>query len=168
MNTLLKTRAAAGLVALLTSAVLVGCGTDSDPASPTPGAATADPDVSDLRDVQLESGVPEDCLDVFPTAVSAADLADVTMLPADWPEAPAGAVLCQTSATMDGGVEIADYATDQPASDVLDSYEAALSSYDVERGDQGIGDQLTGTAGDVAFEITTREGAYSIQLAAAQ
>lgn len=159
MNCISKNTAAwmAGLVA---SAVLVGCGAE-DPSEP--GAQGVGTD--DLQHSQVESGVPETCLEAFPVAMTAPEPADITLMPADWPEAPAGATLCQTSSTMDGGVEIADYATDAPGADVLDDYEAALSAYDVVRADEGLGDQLSGTAGSISFEVTTRDGAYSITFA---
>lgn len=146
----------------LSSALLVGC-TGDDRSEPRTAEAGAD----DLQQSQLESGVPEACLEAFPVAMTAPELAAITLLPADWPEAPAGATLCQTSSTMDSGVQIADYATNDPTADVLDGYEDALSAYDVVRADEGLGDQLSGTAGSVSFEINTRDGAYSVTFAPA-
>lgn len=160
MNSIVKTLAG-GTAGLLATALLVGCGGDPS------GAAAPAPGVDDLQQTQRDSGVPEACLTAFPVAMDAPDLGEVTLLPADWPEAPEGATLCQTSATLDGGVETVDYATDRPAADVLAAYEAALSGYDVVRADEGLGEQLSGTAGSVSFEITTRDGAYSVLFAQA-
>ena len=146
------------LASLAGSAVLAlaGCGGQDD-ATPV-GAA-------DQQQAQVDSGIPEACLDAYPAAFTAPDLADATLLPGDWPEPPTGATLCQTTGTADGAVETADYATDAPAAEVLDAYEAALSAYDVAREDQGLGEQLSGTADGVLFEITTRDGAYSVTFA---
>lgn len=159
MNRIVKTLAG-GTAGLLAAALLVGCGGD-------PSGAAAAPAVDDLQQTQRDSGVPEECLTAFPVAMDAPDLGEVTLLPADWPQAPEGATLCQTSATLDGGVETVDYATDRAAADVLAAYEAALSGYDVVRADQGLGEQLSGTVGSVSFEITTRDGAYSVLFAEA-
>jgi hypothetical protein len=159
VNSIVKTLAG-GTAGLLATALLVGCGGDPS------GDATA-PGTDDLQQVQRDSGVPEECLTAFPVAMSAPDLGEVTLLPADWPEAPEGATLCQTGATLDGGVETVDYVTDRAAADVLADYEAALSGYDVVRADEGLGEQLSGTAGSVSFEITTRDGAYSVLFAEA-
>lgn len=155
-----RTAAAAGV--LLGLATLVGCGGDGGD-----DTAVADPDAA-LEQLQDDSGVPEECREAFPVAMGPADLADLSMLPVDWPEAPAGATLCQTSATLDAGVETADFATGALTTEVLDALEESLApAYAVERGDEGLGEQLTGTAGNVVFEVTTREGAYTVTLAAA-
>lgn len=153
-----RTRTASLTLAAAATALLVSaCG--GDPATST------EPGATDLGAAQVDSGVPEACLEAFPVAMTAPDLADVSLLPADWPAAPAGATLCQTSATADGSYQTADYATDDDPSAVLDAWEAALTAFSPTRGDEGAGEQLAGTAGTVAFEITTRDGAFSVVLA---
>jgi hypothetical protein len=154
-----STRTAAPAATLVLAALLLSaCGGGDDTATGSPSS----PD--DLAAVQVESGVPEACLDAFPVALTEPDLGDLTLLPASWPAEPAGATLCQTSATVDGSIETVDYATDRPAADVLDAYESALSAHDVSRTDQGLGPQLVGTVEGVAFEITPREGAFTVVL----
>jgi hypothetical protein len=148
--------AATGLAAALLA--LSACSGDAEPR-----AGIANPNGTDLQQVQGDSGVPEACLEAFPVAVGEADLDDVTLLPAGWPAPPVEATLCQTTGTVDGNLETADYATAASAEQVLDAYEAALpAEYTATRQDQGMGDQLTGAAGSVYFTITTRDGAYSV------
>lgn len=151
-------RASLALAAAATALLVSACGGDGDGDATEPGA-------TDLAGAQVDSGVPEACLEAFPVAMTAPDLADVSLLPADWPAAPAGATLCQTSSTADGAYQTADYATEDDPAAVLDAWEAALADFSPTRGDEGAGEQLTGTAGTVAFEITTRDGAFSVVLA---
>lgn len=160
-------RRAATLAGLLLSVPLFGaCGDDADStAGDPPAAQEADAGAGAEADGldPADSGVPEECAEAFPVAFGAPDLKALTLLPADWPEPPAGATLCQTTSTADGSIETADYATDAPAEEVLSAYESALApSYDVARNDEGLGEVLTGTAGSVVFELSTRDGAYSI------
>lgn len=145
--------------ALVLTALLTACGGSSD-------GGSAAPEEVDLGAIQAESGVPTECLDAFPAAMTEPDLADVSLLPAEWPALPSGDTLCQTSSTLDGSVETVDFATEETPAAVLDAYEAALSSFEVERVDQGLGPQLVGTVSGVAFEITPREGAYTVLLSA--
>ena len=155
-----RSRTASLALAAAATALLVSACGGEDPAT----TSTA-PDVSDLGEAQVDSGVPEACLDAFPVAMTAPDLADVSLLPAEGPAAPAGATLCQTSSTADGAYQTADYATDDDPAAVLDAWETALADFSPTRGDEGAGEQLAGTAGAVAFEITTRDGAFSVVLA---
>ena len=61
-----------------------------------------------------------------------------------------------------------DWATEASGSEVLDAIEAALPpSYSVTREDNGMGEQLDGTAGDVYFTVVTRPGAWTLQLGSA-
>lgn len=55
------------------------------------------------------------------------------------------------------------YATDAARAEVLDAYERAFSgSFETTRGDQGLGEALSGVAGSVSFELLPGEGSYSI------
>ncbi|HEY0888895.1 MAG TPA: hypothetical protein VGE38_04720 [Nocardioides sp.] len=153
-----RTAALAGL--LLTALPLAACGDDTPSVDASDSSAGQEPDVA--LD-QVGSGVPEACTDAFPVAIGAPDLGSLTLLPDDWPAAPTGATLCQTSSTLDGSIETVDYATEATADEVLAAYEAALApSHEVARDDQGLGEVLTGTAGPVVFELSTRDGAYTI------
>ena len=166
----------AGLVlgsALLCSLVLTGCSGSGAAegsfggASGGTAAAAADPGSSrsdDFQETQLESGVPTECLDAFPMAFGPADLSAATLMPADFPIDAVDATLCQTAATG-SGVQTIDWATDTSGPEVLDAVEAALpATYSVTRSDEGLGEQLDGTAGDVVFTVLVREGAWTLQL----
>ncbi len=64
------------------------------------------------------------------------------------------------------GIQVASYATSATEAEVLDAVQAALPpSYDASRTDQGLGEQLQGTADGVSFEVTTRPGAYDVTFA---
>lgn len=149
---------AAASAALLVVA-LAGCAAAPDEAADaaadqtSPGAAT---------------GVPEVCLDTFATALASASLDDLALLPPDWPEPVAGSTLCVTSETIGGARESAEYATDADAAVVLEHFEQALpAEYAAVRAEGAFGDEvLTGTAGDVVFEIGTGDGSFSIDLLA--
>ncbi|WP_139979534.1 hypothetical protein [Nocardioides litoris] len=107
--------------------------------------------------------VPEECAAAFPAALVAADLADVTLRPADFPEPPVEATLCETSQMLDGSAEIAGYATTSDADAVLDGYETALASYDVVREDRGAGDTVSADLGGVGVEVSAPvEGRFSV------
>lgn len=153
---------AVAVTSALCAAVLVGCGGGTSSSDAAPGTGG-----DDLAQVQAESGVPEECLTAYPVAMTAPDLGDVELVPADWPGEPGGATLCQTTSTADGSIETVDFAATMPAAEVLDHYEAALADAGVVRADEGLGEQLSGSTGGVDFEITTRDGAYSVVFAAA-
>ncbi|MCP3421903.1 hypothetical protein [Nocardioides pinisoli] len=159
--------------AVFSSTLLTSCSdseaaetSGSDPVAESagePGSADSD----DLAGAQLDSGVPAECLEAFPAAFGEPDLGAATLLPADWPSDAVDGTLCQTSATGNG-LQVVDWATDASGSEVLDAVVAALpSSYEVTRKDEGLGEQLDGTAGDVWFTVITRPGAYTVQLAPA-
>lgn len=153
----------AGLV-LATAVSVSACGDDASPTatSTTSSAGTADA-YDELDAMADDAGVPEECRDAFPAEVVAADLADVTPIPPDWPEPPVDATLCRTSSMMDDSASIAGYATTSAPAEVLDAYEAVLSEqWEVTREDRGFGDVLTGTAGDVWFQVETRDGAFDL------
>lgn len=143
---------------------LSACSGDTD-ASGSAGSddKAAASDTAELEDIQADSGVPEECLEAFPVAVGEADLADLSLVPGDWPESPVDATLCQTSSTAEGNLETADYATEASGAEVLDAFQAALpAGYEAAREDKGQGDMLNGSAGEVFFQVSTRDGAYTV------
>ena len=150
----------AGLV-LATALSLSACGEDGSTTSAS--AAATDEALSDLGEIAEDAGVPEECHDAFPADVVPVDIADVELMPSDWPEPPVDATLCRTSATMDDTVSIAGYATTSSPAEVLDAYETALAgTWEVTREDGTFGEVLTGTADDVWFQVETRDGAYDL------
>ena len=146
-----------------TSAGAASGGGEPDAEAPAePGSGS-----TDMSEAQVDSGVPEECLEAFPVAFGEPDLAAATLLPADFPAEAVAGTLCQTSATGDG-LQVVDWATDASGTEVLDALVAALPpSYEVTREDKGLGEQLDGTAGDVWFTVVTRPGAWSLQLSPA-
>ncbi|MEF3405531.1 hypothetical protein [Agromyces sp. CCNWLW203] len=153
---------AAASAALLVVA-LAGCAPDM---AVTGGAVDAAAGAA--TDPNAPAGVPEVCLDTFATALAAASLDDLALLPPDWPEPVTGSTLCVTSETVGGSRESAEYATDADAAAVLAHFEQALpAEYAAVRTEGAFGDEvLTGTAGDVVFEIGTGDGRFSIDLLA--
>ncbi len=142
---------------------LSACSADTDASDGAGSGDRAASDAADLQDVQAGSGVPAECLDAFPVAIGEADLAELSLVPSDWPESPVDATLCQTSSTIEGNLETADYATEATGAEVLDAFQAALpAGYEATREDTGQGDMLAGSAGEVFFEVTTRDGAYTV------
>jgi hypothetical protein len=108
-------------------------------------------------------GAPAGCAEAFPVAVGTPDLADVTNRPADFPDPPVDAVLCQTSSTLDDTVTIASYATEAGPDEVLSAYEELLgATYEVVRADDGAGETLTGDLGGVFVQVSPRDGAFSV------
>lgn len=107
--------------------------------------------------------LPDACTTAYPLAQPPADLAEVTLRPADFPEPPVEATLCQTSSTLDDHLMTADYATEATGSEVLDGYEQALAGYEVVRADDGAGEMVTGDLGNGVFvQVSVRTGAYSV------
>jgi hypothetical protein len=114
-------------------------------------------------ELSARSDAPPECQDAFPLALEPASLDDVTLIPSDWPQPPAGATLCGTSHTLDGNIETLDYALAADSTDVLDAYESALpETYTSMREDDGLGEVITGTGGGVSFEITPRDGSFTL------
>jgi hypothetical protein len=153
---LTRTRSA-GLVAAGLLLSLTACGSDDAEQD------TADRVGDDLADVR-SGDVPQECTEAFPLAIEPADLADVALRPADFPEPPVDATLCQTSSTLDDSIATADYATTASATEVLDAYEAELApTYDVEREDGGAGETLTGDLGGGTYvQVTPGDGRFSV------
>ncbi|MEO9322697.1 hypothetical protein ABFT23_04350 [Nocardioides sp. C4-1] len=171
-----RTRSA-GLVAAGLLLALSACGDDQSdqsdragrddvPASDAASDAAAQA-VDDLDDVRSDD-VPTECAEAFPLALVPADLADVTLRPADFPAPPVESTLCQTSSTMDDSVAIADYATPASPEEVLDAYEQQLgATYEVTRADDGAGETVAADLGGVVVEVSTGEGRYSVAFGAA-
>lgn len=155
-----------GALALTVTLVLTGCSGSGDPAESLDpaGAPTAKQSEGDQA-----PGVPKECAEPFPYAMGPADLADVEMLPAQWPDPPAGSTLCVTSGTVGESQENADYASDLPGDAVLAAYEAALEGvYDVTREEDGLGAPiLTGVADGAGFQISTDPGRFRLTFVSA-
>jgi uncharacterized protein YceK len=154
----------APLVAALAVAslwTLAGC---TDAASVDDG--TEGPAVSDMVDDAEDAfaDTPEECREAFPLAMGGADIADLALLPSDWPAPPDGAVLCGTAETIGGARETASYAIDAPIGDVLTHYETALTGYETfrESGDEnGTGyDSLSGGDDVFGFQIRESDGGF--------
>ncbi|WP_210650233.1 hypothetical protein [Nocardioides sp. SYSU D00065] len=157
---------------LLATAVSVSaCGSDESSGSESAAASSSestDEALDGLDELADSGGVPEECREAFPAEVVPADIADVSGIPAEWPEPPVDATLCRTSSTMDDTLSIAGYATASSPAEVLDAYESALAEqWEVTREDNGMGEVLTGTAGDVWFQVETRDGAFDLSFAPA-
>ena len=145
----------AGVVAVALAA-LVACGDDSD----------SDNGGDDPPAAVEGAGVPEECTEAIPMAFGEVDLADVSLLPADWPEPPVEATLCLTTSTGDDNMETAEYITDASEEEVLTGYAEMLSDYAAVRAEDGLGDPVvTGTIGtDAYFEIQSDPGVFRIVL----
>lgn len=143
--------------------LLTACGSDDDGGDTASSGGDAGA-VDDGGDVQADSGVPEECAEAFPTAFGPADISDVELLPADFPEPPDGAVLCETGGTADGSQEYLNYASDLGEEEVFAHYEAGLP--DAERGEDGIGAPiLSGSADGVYWQVEAEDGGFSIVVA---
>ena len=106
--------------------------------------------------------VPEECGELYPFAHEAPDLADVELLPGDFPEPPVDATLCETGGAGEGQ-EYAAYATSASGEEVLTAYEEALASYGAVRAEDGLGNPIVNaTAGDVAVQLSTKDGGFSL------
>lgn len=161
MNDLLSLRRLIAGGALIAGSLALGaCGGGSDA---TPSADQGHSAAADAGDGDLPYDLPAACKDAFPIGVGKPDLSSVTLLPSDWPEAPAGATLCRTSATADGSMQSAEYATDTAGAEVLAAYKKALPpSYEATTERKALGDALVGSSDSVTFEVQPRDGAFSI------
>lgn len=153
-------RSSAAAVVVIGLLALAACGGGSDDAND--GAASPD-EIAET----IEAEAPAACAKAFPAAFGKADIADMTMLPADWPAPPPGSTLCQTAETVGGSRENADYATELDAEEVLAAYEGVLDpAYDLERQPGPLGGEvLVGDVDGIAFQITPGEGKFTIALA---
>jgi hypothetical protein len=133
------------------------------------GDAEADAAVEEAVGDAVAEGLPEapeQCLAPFPLAVGGATLDDVDLIPADWPAAPDGAVLCGTGGTLDGNQDYAEYAVTLDGEALLAYYQGAFpAGYTVEPTDTIGGPGLTGTAGDVTFVVEPRDGGMNLVFA---
>lgn len=165
----LRSRLTLAAVPLVLAAFLTGCGGDESSNEGTGGSEDGSSVAEDAGVEPGDLGAPEECAEAFPMAFGDADIDDVSMMPADWPEPVDDAVLCSTSGTIGDAVESAEFATSLPEEEVLSSFESALGDlgYTVSRGDSSGLDRavLAGTAGEVAFEITAVPGGYTVVFA---
>ncbi|SFO34014.1 hypothetical protein SAMN05660359_02788 [Geodermatophilus obscurus] len=112
----------------------------------------------------LGADVPEECTAPFPLAVGTADVADLDSVPAGFPDAPAGSVLCETGRAADGGQEYANYASDLPAEEVLAYY--GSSAPEARRSLTGLGrPAVSGTLGGVFWQVEPVDGGFRLVLA---
>jgi hypothetical protein len=135
-------------------------GGSENTATPPIGAADAE---DDLHDVAKDAGVPEECAEPFPLALTKPDPESVELTPAGWPEPPVDAVLCSTSEIMDGGQESLDYATDASADEILAAYETALADFGATIDDQGTGiPMVVGQKDGTSFQVRPQDGGFVV------
>lgn len=147
-------------LAAATALVVTGCGSD-DPGDRVGGSSAEGAAGAPAGDAPA-GDVPEECGELYPFAHEAPDLADVKLLPADFPEPPVDATLCEAGGAGEGQ-EYAAYATSAGAEEVLAAYEDALASYDAVRAEDGLGNPIVNaTAGDVAVQVSTKDGGFSL------
>jgi len=138
------------VVAALTLTLTAGCGSDDTSDREETETATAAAD-----------GVPDECK-VFPFAMPDPDLGDVELMPADFPEPPVDATLCETGGTG-GDQEYASYATSASEDEILDGYASALGA---SRSEDGAGSPIvTTTVEGVVVQVNLKDGGYSIVFA---
>jgi len=153
----------AGLLAA--ALLLTGCGSDDDSGTTSSGG-----DVGASGDGGggggTDTGAPEECAEPFPTAFGEADIADVELLPADFPEPPSNSTLCETGGTAGGGQEYANYASPLSEEEVFTYYENNLpAEYNAERTEDGLGEPiLAGSDGDLYWQIESEDGGFSLVL----
>lgn len=147
MNPRRTARFAAGIVTLSALAGALGCaaGMPDEPIPPLVGP-----------------GVPAECVAAFPLATKVPDLASAPLVPDDWPDPPAGSILCVAMQTSDSSA-LLQYVTTATPDEVLDQWEPLLAQYELERG-SGIGNQpiLNAVGADLEFAIQTDAGTYIV------
>jgi hypothetical protein len=146
--------------ALALTGTLSACGGSDE--SPTSSPVSAEDAKDDLNDIAADAGVPEECAEAFPLALSKPDLANVKLKPSSWPEPPVDSTLCATSEIMDGGQESLDYATDASADEILSAYESALAAFSPTKEDKGAGMALYGEADGTSFQVTPKDGGFTL------
>jgi len=109
--------------------------------------------------------MPEECVEVTIGWYPGVDIADVDLMPADWPAPPSGSTLCSTS--TGGSIQTASYASPLSIDDVFAHYEAGLpDAYTTVRlsGEEtGTGyESLEGENGEVGFEIRRNDGGFTL------
>ena len=140
--------------------LLTACGGNAEAGTAPDAAVDAAGEQASDADVLA---APEECLAPFPLAVGGATLDDVELIPADWPAAPAGAVLCGSGGTLDGNQDYVEYAVTLDGDALLAYYQGAFpAGYTVGPIDTIGGPGLTGTAGDVTFVVEPREGGVNL------
>jgi hypothetical protein len=162
-------RSPAVLALLAAGLLLTACGGDAEAdaaAALEPAVEEAAGNVAGAADDAALPPAPEECLTPFPLSVGGATLDDVDLIPADWPAAPDGAVLCGTGGTADGNQDYAEYAVPLDGEALLAYYQGVFpAGYTVEPTDTIHGPGLTGTAGDVTFVVEPRDGGLNLLFA---
>lgn len=157
-------RVSAALAGLSLALVIAGCGDDPEESSAPSGLD--EPGDSAVEDAADGADVPEACRIPFPQAFAAADVADLALMPADFPEPPVEATLCITAETVGGANETASYATEASAEEVLAGYESALADFDAVRDQDGIGRPIvTANGGGVTIQVTPQDGGFVLAFA---
>lgn len=150
------------LPTVLVAALVAGCGGEGGGDAPGKDGSGKD----GPGRAAPPAGVPEECVESFPGALTTPALDDVELLPAGFPEPPVDATLCETGGTVDQGQEYASYASDAPVVDVLAGYESALSSYGASLADDGAGRRVVNAqVGAVAVQVQPRDGGFRIVFA---
>jgi hypothetical protein len=149
--------------ALLTAGLLLtACGGDPEAEAAAALEAAVEDAAEEVGDTSGGGGLPEapeECLEAFPLSVGGATLDDVELIPADWPAAPDGAVLCGTGGTLEGNQAYAEYAVPLDGAALLGHYQTAFpAGYTVEPTETISGPGLSGAAGEVYFTVEPREG----------
>ncbi|SEP00901.1 hypothetical protein [Trujillonella endophytica] len=144
--------------------LLTGCGSDDDDST---GASGGGVGAVDDGGTGTDTGAPEECAEAFPTAFGVADIADVELLPDDFPEPPADSTLCETGGTGNGGQEYANYASPLGEEELFAYYEENLpAGYAAERTEDGLGEPiLAGQSGELYWQIESEDGGFSLVLA---
>jgi len=145
--------------------LLAGC-----QAAPVGGIEPAAPDHGSIDEpiVDVDSEIPEECIDVAVGWYPGVSIDSLETVPAGWPAPPADAILCSTSSG--GTIETASYATslafDELAAhylaDLPSEYTAAVISGD----ENGTGyDTVDGNGPGIAFQISERDGGFRLAFA---
>jgi len=143
---------------------LGACGTD-DETDRLDDVTTQGADAGAAEDLDL----PDDlalCADTFGYADPTADLEAIDHLPAGWPDAPDGAVLCTTAGG--GSVDTASYAIDADIAAVFAHYTDAVPGLTLMSGEEtGTGyETLVGELDGIGVEVRERDaGTFVIAFA---
>jgi hypothetical protein len=166
-----RARSALAVSVLAVASLGAACGDDGgggeDPdAAPLDVGGELGSDSSDSAGGPSAAGVPEECAP-FLLAVGPADQSEIEHAPHDFPEPPAGSMLCLTSETMDGSTETADYAYEGDVAEVYSHYESTLGpEWNLERVENIGGDVLSGGTDEVGLEVRSVEGGFRLALVA--
>jgi len=156
---------AAAAVVVGAALLLSGCSADDSAGAPGGDVAAADDLGVDGDDPMAP---PQECLDAEIPSLGPAELSDVGMLPAGWPDAPEGSVLCVTADTANGAQESATFATPLSRDEVYAAYAEVMPSAwgaAVET-DGGGTDVLVGEADGTWFQVKAHDQQFTVTFAA--